>query len=256
MKYLIIFILLYSSFFMDKLFGQVDSTNQSGYIYVKKKRAEVPSISYKPQRDLYNSTVLIRINLLHRANIPLSQAILHAPWAKGRRGIVMAVVEGLKNKLFVGLHPQNPKKAYIYTDLIYDLLELEEMDPGQFTEEEIFQIIEHSVENVIDLVAEQGFSIQSSRRFFRIRFLRLIWHNPNMAKAPHLLTLIPYQSITKILAGIMVKPHHLYHEATIRMRDFLDHQRFLGYAVKNNRMLVLHPAGREAAMREEELWER
>lgn len=229
----------------------------SGTIYVTKPRPKVASQAYKPQRDLYHNTMEVRLNLQHRVNLPLTQAILPKGWANGRKGIVMALIEGLRMGKFHGIHPDNPGRAYLYRDLAFDLLTLERLPTSQFSDEDIFKIVEKSVQKALDIVAVQGFSTQDSREFFKIRFLRLIWHNPNKSKLPHLLALIPYRSVRETLAKIMIKPHIRHHEATIRMSAFLETRRFFAHNLKhlsNNGLYILEPYMREAAIRESELW--
>ncbi|RMG16004.1 MAG: hypothetical protein D6730_25695 [Bacteroidetes bacterium] len=229
---------------------------EPGYIYVKKRKKAIPSVRYQPNRELLRGTTLYRIDLYHRINLPLLQAVLPPQLSSHHQGMVMGIVEGMKKKLFAGLHPHNPRKSYLYEDLVYDLLELEEMSSGQYAEEEISEIVEQSVQRVVDLVVEEGFSYRDSRPFFKVRFIRLIWYNPSRNKPAHLLTMVPYAAVATLFLQIKVKPHIEYHEATIRLGDFIQHRRFAGTAIREDRLSMLHPALRDQVRTEEELWVR
>lgn len=141
-------------------------------------------------------------------------------------GIVMHLIEGMKRGDIKGRHPGDLRKTYDFFDLVYDLIEWQGIDSdamgGHLSAEELDWF---GLNEALDLIVDEGFSGQNSRSFLRIRFVRLIWHDPMSSKGAHVAVIFPYQEIRPLLAELECKlapdqPRPVAAKELLEMRRF------------------------------------
>ncbi|MEO1450545.1 MAG: hypothetical protein AAFV07_13535 [Bacteroidota bacterium] len=172
----------------SSLHAQEDTVS---HIWVEKGLSS-PSQQQPEDQVFFKRMHLRRIPLRHPQNTSLvsGQASYNN---QSIRGLVPHLIEGLRLGEIRGLMPENPRQAYDYFDLVFDMLHLQGSDLESLAGKVSREDIEWSwLQTELDLIVESGFDAHNSRDFFRIRFLRLIWHNPRDSRGRKAILLIPY----------------------------------------------------------------
>lgn len=184
---------------------QGDSSKMD-YIYLGKYR---PGDSEAPQPwedDFMRNRVLIRVNLFHPANAPLQEIETPVPFQELCPGLPGLVLSAMLHHQMPANHPADPRRSLTYVDLVQTLLYWQgfSADSGQTISGRSVGL--EWMLPAIDLIVDKRFSSQSSRQQYRIQFIRLIWHNPNLALGPRAVLLVPYERIRPYLAQFECPP--------------------------------------------------
>ena len=186
---------------------------------------------------------------------------MQAGWLPDQRGLVMALLEGLRTGQVLAGHPTNPRRRYDYFDLTYDLLALNGYRPEDISGDIYLEDLGWEwLNQSIDLVAEEGFSQSNSRDFLRITFIRLIWNDPNSARGEHVLAIFPYRQVRELLQDLRC-PANLKTEKQVSVDRFLHFRMFEGYRLSPEKdpAYLLPPLKRSPEWirkRWPELWEK
>ncbi|RMG65924.1 MAG: hypothetical protein D6722_15570 [Bacteroidetes bacterium] len=179
--------------------AQPDSASLS-HIYVEAPTDSLLRPADDQRGDFYRRSLLLRIPFDLPSNRGLLQATL-PDTPGGRPGLIGGLVEGMRRGEIQALHPQDARTPYRYIDLVYDLMDIQEIDPvsleGRIGRD---QLDWSGLEYVLEVVAEGGFSQATSREFLRFRCLRLIWHDPAVPWQTKVLAIIPYAQARPWLA--------------------------------------------------------
>ncbi|MEL6652553.1 MAG: hypothetical protein AAFQ87_17260 [Bacteroidota bacterium] len=267
MKYLAF---LFFLSFLSPLLGQdtLDMAEDTvSYIVVGKEDrfAERQTPSLPSRNDFYRNMLIWRLPLQHRQNLPLIAAVSPnqqggAVYANAVDGMVLNLIEGLRSGEAKARHPQDLARKYDYFDLLYDLMELEGLHPDSLEEGlAVDELGWDRLNEYVDLIVEEGFSQHDSRAFMRIKFVRLLWHNPQSVKGVHVLAIFPYTEVSKVLEDLYYPFLKHGRKMRIRLIDFLQTQMFWGHklGLGEDKAFNLPPHRRsEAALRNRwpELW--
>ena len=201
------------------------------YIYIvpEQNTPTEAKVVTSPKEDFYRKKLLIRIDLTEEANQPL---FLASPETKAeKKGIVDALITGLRKNQIKGVHPANLSQRYDYFDLIYHLLDLEGIQPGGMVDSiRMADLGWEWMHETLDLIVDQGFSSQSSKDFFRIKYLRLVWYNPYTAKGAKVIAVFPYKNVASYLEQVVCPIDSDQRE--ISAKEFLELQLFKGIKMK------------------------
>jgi hypothetical protein len=184
-----------------------------GLIYLDKdstrQEQEITETDLAPapdRADFFRHKVLIRIPVHHHQNRPLLQAKPAHPQAGSlplsslhTQGLTRSLLEGLRSGRLTALHPDRPEQQYDYFDLVYNLMALEGINPEEIEDE--FSLDELGWEwlnEYMDLIVDKGFKSTASRSFLKIRFVRLLWYNPNSPRGLHVLAVFPYPEVESL----------------------------------------------------------
>ena len=141
-----------------------------------------------PQGNFYQRHRYQRIPLQHPANLPLRQTNRY-PAARRSSGLVAHLIEGLRRDSIYALDPRDPRQAYRYPQLLWDLIDLQGLpDTGSIAPE---QIQWENLEREIDLLRVYQFS-RSSQQYDHIVYLGLIWRAGQQPGRRVLLAIVPF----------------------------------------------------------------
>ena len=217
--------------FIQWVEGQVrDDSLGVDMIYLEKseeKNSNVPpSVEYS--RDFLRNMFLVRIDL----NDPFNSPLMNVENEKGNSDLFMAhLIRGLQEKKIEAWHPLDIRQPYDYLDLLFDLMELEGISAGSLGEEVDKEDLGLQwVLGQFDLLTDKGFSIQNSRKFRRIRYLRMIWYNPNSARGAHIVGLIPFSSLEPFLDQLQCRSSAV-NSQMISLKEFFHLQLFRGKSI-------------------------
>ena len=197
-------------------------------IYVEKPNGKRNSQkpSSRKNNDLFRNLSLVKIDL----NDPLNAPLLDIKGVQSGENIDLMshLLMGLQKGQVEASHPQNLRQTYDYLDLMFDLMELEGVNSESLGEEVSKDDLGFQwVLSQFDLLIDKGFSMQNSRKYRRIRYLRLIWNNPNTAKGAHLIALFPFESIAPFLSNLHCVSSPRSNQL-VTVREFLDLQLYRG----------------------------
>ncbi|MEZ4829929.1 MAG: hypothetical protein R3C61_27145 [Bacteroidia bacterium] len=198
-----------------------DSLN-IGYFYLE--RPDTVSVTDSGQeiqgRDFVRKRILYRLDLHAAANQPVQS--MNIP-GSNEHGIVAALLYGLRNGRYSALHPANLQQSLSYLDFLYYLISLEGTQPGNRTDSISPEDIGIKwTYRFLDVIADEGFSPDNSRAFFRVRFLRLLWVNPHSATDPKIVMVFPFESVSSYLEQIICRAD----QGKISAKKFLELQMF------------------------------
>ncbi|MFK7925038.1 MAG: hypothetical protein AB8H47_23980 [Bacteroidia bacterium] len=207
-----------------------------GYIQIDKgdRPAERPNPVLDGRNDFYRNTVLWRLPINHPQNKPLlyAQSPVQqsgAVYAQAVDGLMLNLIEGLRTGNIQARHPQDLRRKYDYFDLIYDLIELQGLDPDDLHDGlEVADLGWDNLNQYVDLVVQEGFSERDSRAFMRIKYLRILWHDPQSAQGVHTLAVLSYPEVVKVLDDLYYPFDKKGQEMRIRLPDFFHAQMFWG----------------------------
>lgn len=197
-------------------------------IYVEKpgQKSEVQKPVRKKSKDLFRNLSLVKIDLNDPSNTPLLN--VNADQSGNSQDLMSHLLVGLQQRQVEARHPQNIHQPYDYLDLMFDLMKLEGVNFESLGEEVSKDDIGFQwVLSQFDLLVDKGFSMQNSRKFRRIRFLRVIWDNPATAKGAHLVALFPFESIAPFLNNLRCVSAPRSNQ-WVTVREFLDLQLYRG----------------------------
>ncbi|MEL7532122.1 MAG: hypothetical protein AAFN10_12470, partial [Bacteroidota bacterium] len=80
----------------------------------------------------------------------------------------------------------------------------------------------------VDLIVEEGFSSRDSRAFTRIKYLRILWHDPQSPKGQHVLAVVSYAEASKVLEDLFYPFSKHGQRMRIRLFDFFETQMYHG----------------------------
>jgi hypothetical protein len=182
--------------------------------------------SYKSS-DFFRNKVILRIPLEGRQNLPLltgaySPALFDSISEVKEpvsglygEGMISALLDGLQSGKLTAIHPSDLRRKYRFSDLLEDLNQLEG-NSGNLQEPDLSPLYHY-----VDLIADVGFSSESSRSFRRIHFIRLIWSNPSSAIGDHQILLFPYDKVIDWLGLAEVNGQGRYGRS-ISVSDFIN----------------------------------
>lgn len=228
--------------FLGPCFLLVAQKDTVGVIYVDKdssnKEQGTTGIDLRPppdKEDFFRHKVLIRIPVHHHQNRPLLQAKSAQPSAGTlplsslhTQGLTRSLLEGLRSGRLTAIHPEKPDQKYDYFDLVYNLMALEGINPEDLEDE--FSLDELGWEwlnEYVDLIADKGFKSTASRPFLKIRFVRLLWYNPNSPRGLHVLAVFPYPEVESLVEELSYQlPNGGTEE--LQLNEFLNFRLFYG----------------------------
>lgn len=211
-----------------------------GIIYVEEGDSTQTEIVASPvfEKDFYRNMLLLRLPLQHHQNQPMQQASFVESGGSlplydlQAKGFVPSLLEGLRSGKLTARNPQRLSQNYTYFDLIYDLLALEGIDPETLERELKLESLGWEWLNMyLDLIVEEGFSQDQSRPFLRIRFIRLLYYNPNSPQGLHVLAIFPYDQLQDVL-GELTYPMPNGGPFRLKLMEFLRFRKFYGQAFR------------------------
>ena len=120
-------------------------TDSVGYIYLEGQDDTIREVSFTSvpgRRDFYRNMMILRLPLSHHQNeallfakSPVSEQRSRPLYAQGSEGLVLNLVEGLRNGKIHARHPQQLSRNYDYFDLVYDMIALQGLDPDDLYED-------------------------------------------------------------------------------------------------------------------------
>lgn len=262
MRYCLPLLILFICSSPPLLLAQFDSL-EIEYIHVEKPR---PVINHAkriiPQKDFYRNKSLLRVPFL----TPHFDHLLYAKPIPGsfegqsgttqQVGIINLLMEALRLNDINGYYPDSLRGGYDYAQLKRDLMTLSGMDPNQGRFMDLNEMGGEWMSEYLDLIVDEGFSAKDSKYFVRIRFLRLIWFDPNNIKGPKAMVIFPYEEVSYFLDQMTIQlPNH--GSDTLTAKEFLERRLNLTLRVKvNNRMQkLLDTPPQDKRVQEAELWE-
>jgi hypothetical protein len=165
---------------------------------------------------------ILRLPLTHFRNRPLQNAIYRADVFQDKKdknaghktGFVSFLVEGLEKGKIVCLAPHNLSYKYDSLHFVKDMESAEQstsdtvftgLSDFGISESEPLKATAKSISNAnetlnqsLDLVIEKGFLASNSRPYFKIVFIRLVYHN-EATDTDRILTWIPYHLVKQLL---------------------------------------------------------
>lgn len=207
-----------------------------GYIQVDKedRSAEREPSTRDTRNDFYRNMVLWRLPINHPQNRPILSAQSPnqqsgAVYAQSVDGLMLNLIEGLRTGNIQARHPEDLKRRYDYFDLIYDLIELQGLNPDTLAEG--LSVDEFGWDNLnqyVDLIVEEGFSSRDSRAFTRIKYMRILWYDPQSSKGHHVLAIISYSEAAKVLEDLYYPFDKHGQKLRIRLFDYFETQMYYG----------------------------
>ncbi len=197
-------------------------TNSIIFVHGQSTRQSLSEQSADPRKgDFYRNLMLSRISLDAKPNRAL---LTIQNGANAPIPLPQALVNGMKKGLIQAQHPSNLRAPYRYFDLIDDLTSLNGLDRN----DTIFwdQLSPDYLNISLDLIYEKGFSADNSREFFRPKFLRLIWFDPNGPLGPCVLAVFPYDKIKHYLIQLTAESDQGWHRS---VAEIFDLHLFQGY---------------------------
>ncbi|MEM6348133.1 MAG: hypothetical protein AAF927_29905 [Bacteroidota bacterium] len=207
-----------------------------GFIEVDKdnRSAEREQQSRDRRNDFYRNMVLWRLPIQHPQNRPLLLAQSPdqqggAVYAQAVDGLMLNLIEGLRTGNIQARHPDDLRRRYDYFDLIYDLIELQGLDPDTLADGlAVAELGWDNLNQYVDLIVEEGFSAHDSRAFTRIKFMRILWHDPQSPKGQHVLAVLSYAEAAKVLEDLHYSFDKHGQKMRIRLFDFFETQMYYG----------------------------
>lgn len=181
-----------------RLHAQEDSSKMD-YIYLGKYRPGDEVARQPWEDDFMRNRVLIRVNLFLPANAPLQEIETPAPFQELCPGLPGLVLSAMLHHQMPANHPADPSRAIDYVDLIQTLVDWQGLSAESDQSISGQTVGLEWMLPAIDLIADERFSSQSSRQQYRIQYIRVIWHNPNLSLGPRAVLMVPYERIRPYL---------------------------------------------------------
>lgn len=178
------------------------------HIYLEKSIRQAPKAGHsgRSSRDVFRHMTMLRIPLAHQGNWALWNATHPERELSTDEGIVMHLIEAMRRGELTGRHPADLTQPYDFFDLIYDMIEWQDISleeyGNQITRNELDWF---GLNETVDLIVDEGFSSQNSRSFLRIRFVRVIWYDPMSSKGAHVVAIFRYQDVKKLFDTLECK---------------------------------------------------
>lgn len=154
------------------------------------------------------------LNASYPSNL-FSEEVL--PYPTQKKGLVKGILEGLATEKFIALSPQDMQYACTFPELLRDIGNLTQQSQrpkddietglGEFGIQSVEDTVvsqtppdTESLTHVVDLVVEEGVWKGTSRNYFRILYLQLLWYNPETGNPPKVMAVIPYALVKNYLA--------------------------------------------------------
>lgn len=173
-------------------------TSKIEYIYVEKADVK-DSVNHDDLygKDFLRKKVLLRLDLSDPQNLPLLKTEIRG---SSQQGLVPVLLTGLQKGKYSGLHPSDIRRRFDYFDFVYHLLELEGIQPGSLVDSiRPEDIGADRTYQYLDIIADEGFSADNSKKFFQIRYLRLIWFNSKHEPGPKIVAVFPWPKVAPYL---------------------------------------------------------
>ncbi len=193
-------ILALDFFVTSSAFGQVQVRYQNmGYIHVNGDTS-CSARRYPPdERDLIRHRFLLRLDLQYPYNRPLFFLPVAPPYQGVAPGLIGVLLNGFAEHQFSGLDPMNPEEQMTYEDFLYRFAEWQGLSHMNQNSISIAELGLEHFEPIIDLIVDEGFSTRSSKYFFSIRFVRLIWRHAQFDNKSYVALYVPYQCVRPLL---------------------------------------------------------
>lgn len=213
---------------------------------------------------LEKNMYIYRLDLQHLANIWVKEITCSANLfdevadkKKIKIGLIPAIIKGIESNKIIALSPLNKDYRFTYSDYVQQLTEWEvqakivEMQedtntynpfaefarpickPKALEKKEIRQnlsMYERNMCHKIDFVIEKGIQTKDSRPYFRIRFVQLLWYNPQIHPQAQIMAIIPYYLLQPYFEQMYV--HDSNHASgTYNVKQYLDMGNFQGQVI-------------------------
>lgn len=221
----LIFLLVSTPFF-----AQTDSTAME-YIYLERYRPGDESAVQPWERDFMRNRVLIRVNLFHPANAPIHQIVPPVPFDALCPGLPGLILSAMFHHQMPALHPADPSKELSYLGILDNLIEWQGLTLPDQEEIPGSSLGLEWMLPAIDLIVDKRIDQTSGRRVYRIRFIRMIWHHPNLALGPRAMALVPYDRVRPYLQRFTCDPGP-DSPANLTVADFLEKGYVVGTALR------------------------
>ena len=177
--------------------AQADSS-QLDYIYLRQYKPGDREAIQPWEGDFMRQRVLVRLDAFHPANAPiigLAEDPLGA-WCQGLPGLILS--KSLIGQLNLH-HPADPTKLLSYVDLADKLARWQGLEaaPGQPLQASSLGL--EWLLPTVDLIVDRRFNGQDSRSHYQIRYVRLIWHHPQLALGPRAVAMVSYRELRPFL---------------------------------------------------------
>lgn len=177
-------------------------------------------------KDFIRHTYLYKIPFLHLQN----QALFKTKYRQNlfwdsldnekfrQNTLVEAIIEGVQSGKILAVMPQDLSLRYSYKQLCKEIRAfenaeridtIERVDMSEFGIETTQTLKEEpkstnweNLNELMYIIAEEGSN--QSRNFFRIRYLCVVWYNPNRVIKPRLTMVIPYIFLEKYFQQIYI----------------------------------------------------
>lgn len=164
------------------LLAQSDSASLD-YIWLQKYRPG-DTLAVQPwEGDFMRRRQLLRLRLDHPAHAALQSLAVPGPFDELCPGLPGLLLAAWQQGQVTGLQPADPHQSLSYQQLLMQLIDWQELNPEQGQISGSALGLEW-LGPQLDLIVDIGVSRQDSRAFRRIRFVRLIWHHPQLAQGP------------------------------------------------------------------------
>lgn len=232
-----------------------------------KPSREKVTLSYPADdvKDVFEKNMYIyRLDLQHIANVWIKEITCSANLfdkdtevKRIKTGLIPAIITGIQQDKIIALSPSNKDYRFTYSDYVQQLTDWESQaniipakedtntynpfaefatpicKPKALEKKEIRQnlsMYEHDMCNKIDFVIEKGIQTQDSRPYFRIRFVQLLWYNPQIHSQAQIMAIIPYYLLQPYFEQMYVHDRN-HASGTYNVRQYLDMGNFQGQVI-------------------------
>lgn len=212
---------------------------------------------------LEKNMYIYRLDLQHLANNWITETTCSASLfdeeadaKRIKRGLIPAIIKGIENNKIIALSPLNKDYRFTYADYMQQLVEWESSaittqikedtntynpfaefapicKPKVLEKKEIMQNISMYEQNMcrkIDFVIEKGIQTNDSRPYFRIRFVQLLWYNPQISPKSQIMAIIPYYLLQPYFEQMYVQDSKQT-SSTFNVKQYLDMGNFQGQVI-------------------------
>lgn len=215
-------------------------------------------------KDVFEKNMYIyRLDLQHIANNWIKEITYSANLfdndtevKKIKTGLIPAIIKGIQQDKIIALSPSNKDYRFTYSDYVQQLTDWESQThilpaqadtntynpfaefapvckPKALEKKEIRQnlsMYERNMCNKIDFVIEKGIQTKDSRPYFRIRFVQLLWYNPQIQAQAQIMAIIPYYLLQPYFEQMFVQDSN-HASGTYNVKQYLDMGNFQGQVI-------------------------
>lgn len=201
------------------------------YIYLERYRPGDETSVQPWERDFMRNRILIRVNLYHPANAPINEIAPPAPFDGLCPGLPGLILSAMFHHQMPALQPADPSKELTYLGIVENLIDWQGLWTADQEEISGTSLGLEWMLPAIDLIVDKRIDQTSGRRVYRIRYIRLIWHHPNLALGPRAMALIPYDRVRPYLQRFVCEPGHSS-PANITVAEFLEKGYVVGASLR------------------------